>query len=308
MNAIGREEHRDLVARFAAQTRPLAPEPIARVAPRLPRFPDVAAVLFDVYGTLLVSASGDIGPAEEDTAHAMSAALAAAGFPPRSRDAGPRGAALREESVRRRHAGSRARGVKHPEVDIASVFAELLDALCSEGLVAGVPDAAAARRLALEFEARSNPAWPMPGLEAVLAALRQRRLVLGLVSNAQFYTPLLFDALLSRDLAALGFDRDVCAFSHEAGEAKPSPRLVETALAALARKHGLSPRQVLAVGNDVAKDIDPAAALGCRTVLFAADRRSFRPRADDPLAAGRPPDAVLTELAQLVPLVSGEPS
>ena len=306
MNAIGREEHRDLVARFAAQTRPLAPEPVAGVAPRLPRLPDVAAVLFDIYGTLLVSASGDIGPAKEDTAHAMSAALAAAGFPPRASAAGAWAGGIREESIRRRHREGRARGIAHPEVDIVAVFRDALDALRSEGMTAGA-DTAAARRLAVEFEARSNPSWPMPGLEETLAALRTRGLVLGLVSNAQFYTPLLFEALLSRDLAALGFDPDACAFSYETGEAKPSPRLLQTALASLARKHGLSPRQVLAVGNDVAKDIDPAAALGCRTALFAGDRRSFRPRADDSLAAGRPPDAVLTGLAQLVPLVSGEP-
>ena len=40
---------------------PLAPRPVAGCLPRLARIGGVRGVLFDVYGTLLISAAGDIG-------------------------------------------------------------------------------------------------------------------------------------------------------------------------------------------------------------------------------------------------------
>ena len=40
--------------------RPLSPLPTA-ISKRLVRLPDVRAVVFDVYGTLIISSSGDVG-------------------------------------------------------------------------------------------------------------------------------------------------------------------------------------------------------------------------------------------------------
>ena len=51
----------------------------------------------------------------------------------------------------------------------------------------------------------------MPGAAETLAALQQRGLLLGIVSNAQFYTPLMIEALLGKPPGELGFLPELCA-------------------------------------------------------------------------------------------------
>jgi putative hydrolase of the HAD superfamily len=53
------------------------------------------------------------------------------------------------------------------------------------------------------------------------------------------------------------------------------------------------------VGNDMLKDIWPAARLGCKTALFAGDRRSLRLREDDERCRELEPDLVVDDLSQL---------
>jgi HAD superfamily hydrolase (TIGR01509 family) len=108
---------------------------------------------------------------------------------------------------------------------------------------------------------------------ALLEALRERGLRLGLVSNA-FDPP----ALLHRDLERLGIAAriDVAVFSSEVGWRKPHPAGFQRALDVL----GVDAAQTLFVGDSLAADIAGAAALGmhtCQAVWFRAD--------DDPGAA-----------------------
>ena len=246
--------------------------------------PGLRAVLFDIYGTLIISASGDIGLAvERDASSAFAAALGAAGI---EAPAGT-GPHLLEQAIRAAHTKRKAAGIRYPEVDILDIWSEVLK---SEGDLA---------RLAVEYECRVNPVWPMPGLARLLDDLRGQRLVLGIVSNAQFYTPLMLEGFLGLPLADLGFDAECCAWSYCLLEAKPSTRIYETALAALNRVHGIAPNEVLYVGNDIRNDIWPASLTGCRTALFAGDARSLRLRGDDPCCAGLVPDRVVTELRQI---------
>ncbi|WP_089945685.1 hypothetical protein [Candidatus Entotheonella palauensis] len=55
------------------QLQPLQPLPAA-LSPRTRAFPDCKAMMFDIYGTLLISASGDIGH-QEMGVEAMAQAL-----------------------------------------------------------------------------------------------------------------------------------------------------------------------------------------------------------------------------------------
>jgi putative hydrolase of the HAD superfamily len=137
----------------------------------------------------------------------------------------------------------------------------------------------------------------MPGWDAALGPLRNDFL-LGIISNAQFFTPLLFPALLGHPLDELGFSAEMQYFSYQVGCAKPSPRLFDDALRALARQ-GIRPDQTVYIGNDMLNDISVPAAMGVRTVLFAGDLRSLRWRDDDPRVGAHAPDAVITNLAQL---------
>jgi len=102
---------------------------------------------------------------------------------------------------------------------------------------------------------------------ALLESLRERGLLVGLVSNA-------FDPpdLLHRDLAQLGVAErlDVAVFSSEIGRRKPDPAIFEQALGAI----GVDGPDALFVGDTLATDIVGAAALGmhtCQAVWFRAD-------------------------------------
>jgi len=293
-----------LSQRIRALCQPLAPQPTGQAA-RLPRLDGVRAVLFDVYGTLLVSGSGDVGTAAAtDSATALVAALAGADCPAASADAGPAGVAALGEAVRERHARARADGVDWPEVEIRDVWRTVLDRLAADGLVGAAAAADCVEPLAVEYECRVNPTWPMPDVVATLKLLRTRGVRLGIVSNAQFYTPLLFEALLDGAPEALGFAPALCSWSYRVGAGKPSLRMFEAPLRVLAAD-GIMAGETLYVGNDMRNDVWTAARAGCRTALYAGDRRSLRLREDDPDVAGCAPDAVLTDLRSLGEVLPG---
>lgn len=293
----------ELIARIRALSRPMDPVP-TELSSRLTRMRRLGAVLFDVYGTLFVSGSGDIGEvAGAQNQAALAEALRAAGLAGDLEKAAAAGSQALSARLAAAQEARRREGIEYPEVEIQSVWREVLADLGQQGLIHGEISRGAAERVAVEYECRVNPVWPMPGLRDLLEHLRAKGLVLGLVSNAQFYTPLLFNALLGHSPEGLGFDPFLCIWSCALREAKPSARLLERALTVLEERHGVPPRRTLCVGNDLLNDIRPAAQCGCRTALFAGDARSVRLRKDDERCAGLEPDAVVTDLRELVELV-----
>ena len=292
----------ELIARLRRQARPLTPIPTDQQA-RLKRLPALRAVLFDVYGTLFVSASGDIAASDgQERIGAMAEALEAVGLPA-DRITAHQAAEVLFEAITRAHKRLKERGVAYPEVEIREIFGEVLQLLHAEGFGGEKPTRAFCEALAVEYECRSNPTWPMPGLAETLRDLKEREVSLGIVSNAQFFTPLLFPAYLDKSLSLLGFDPDLCVFSYRMREAKPSPQLFRRALEVLSRR-GIEPEHVLYVGNDRLNDIWPAAQTGMRTALFAGDSRSFRPREADPRIRGVWEDVLLTDLRQLTDMIA----
>ena len=298
-------ERRDLSQLILSLSRPLEPRPTSTPA-RLQPLAGIRAVLFDIYGTLLISGTGDIGMHSESVPEAcLLEALASAGFDPAPggdslAPAARRGVTLLVESIEEAHARRRAEGVEFPEVEIREIWRTVLARLAAEDLL----DAAGGRdsrleRLAIEYECRVNPVWPMPGMPDVLAALKDRGMTLGIVSNAQFYTPMTLGALCGKPLEELGFDPDLCSWSFAHLAAKPSVSVYEAVLEPLRRSTGIRPDETLYIGNDMLKDVWTATQAGCRTALFAGDARSLRLREDDSRAQGLRPDLVVTELSQL---------
>lgn len=287
-----------LIERIRALSRPLAPLPTGyptRVAP----LAGIRAVVFDVYGTLFVSGSGDVGTAKAEVdAQALHRALRDVGV----EDPGAPAEALLRPAIERHHAEARARGVAYPEVDIVEIWREVVAGLQGDSLGAA-PTSEQLRALAVEYECLANPVWPMPGLEETLCGLAARGLAMGIVSNAQFFTPLLFPALLGKDIEALGLDPDLCVWSYRLREAKPSPRLFQVVLQRLREDHGIAPGEALYVGNDRLNDIWPARELGLRTALFAGDARSLRLREGDARCTDAQPDVVIDDLHQLLRIV-----
>ena len=290
------EDCREIIRRHSS---PLSPIPTGQ-EPLLRKLGPLEAVLFDVYGTLLISASGDIGAGALDgRGEALAAALTAAAAPLR----GPAASALAvfNQQIQRGHQEALAGGVDFPEVDIVEVWENALAVFAARGWIAAAAGVDP-RTVAVEFEVRTNPIWPMPGLLAALEGLRRGGKTLGLISNAQFYTPQALWALLGRSTEELGFAADLQFYSYQHRRAKPSDALYRLAAAALQRR-GIPPGRALYVGNDMRNDVAPAARLGFHTALFAGDARSLRRRRGDPLCADAAADLVVTDLGDLLDCV-----
>lgn len=279
-------------------SRPL--EPIAtQRAPRLFPLEGIRAVLFDIYGTLFVSASGDITDESGDRRiEAVRQTVASLGLSLRCSEDQIVERLL--ETIASDHEALRAEGVEFPEVDIIDVWRRVLSSLSDDGLLDRFPNnRETVARFALEYEVRSNPVWPMPHAGSTLAWLNQQGLALGVISNAQEFTRELFGALMGRELEDFGCEPQLQFYSYVHRQAKPGTFLYEQAAKALQARE-IAPAATLYVGNDMLKDILPARLCGFRTALFAGDARSLRERTGDPRVADVTPDLILTDLAQLL--------
>ena len=276
----------------------MVPEPTGITA-RLTPLPGVRAAIFDVYGTLLISGSGEVGTRlESERGAPLAEAMREAGLRGRLDEAAGRGVVRLHAAIRTAHAARRADGVDFPEVEIRHIWAGVLRGLAEEGWLQAPPGGDVVEAVALGYEARVNPVWPMPGAGRLLRALARRGVVMGIVSNAQFYTPWFMEALLGGAPEALGFAPALCAWSWTRGEAKPSGRLFLPVRAELMQR-GIESAEAVYVGNDCLNDVAAASAAGFRTALFAGDRRSLRLRTEDPRCGGVTPDIVLTSLMEL---------
>lgn len=262
---------------------------------RLPKVLEVRAVIFDIYGTMLISGAGGVGTdGAEDNEDAFRAACLDGGLCSEAMQSARPGAEMLRREIKRDRAVRKKRGVFHPEVDILRIWARTFKKIglpeCSEHQL---------QRCALSYECRVNPSWPMPGLIETIDGLLHRGLRLGIISNAQFYTPLLFRAFFGKDPPGLGFDEQYCIWSYIEGRGKPDSQLFYRLEAQLAQV-SISGSEILYVGNDMCKDVFPAAAREWKTALFAGDRRSLRLGRNDPRLRTIQPDYVINDLRQLL--------
>lgn len=265
--------------------------------PRLEKLSGLRAVVFDIYGTLFISDSWDISMVEKrDHEEAIREALGQSGFS--IRDHSVRISKRFTETIRAAQENRCAEDIIFPEVEIRHVWREFLLFAKSESVLSGEVSDQSIEKLALHFECLTNPVWPMPGLQKILSDLHARGLLLGIVSNAQFYTPPLFEVFLGNNLEELGFATDCCVWSYRELEAKPSVRLFNKVAQAIG-KRGIEPGQTLYVGNDMLNDIQPAGQAGFRTALFVGDRRSLRLHEEDDQLKKCRPDVILTLLNQI---------
>ncbi len=248
------------------------------------------AVFFDVYGTMMLSAAGEI--AKDAGSHNSQDPVVLALQAENLQVAGLNWQALLN-TIERDHDAKTVAGIQHPEVDIREIWQRTLFAFGIKS------DSQLIERLAARCETIANPCWPEPGLKTILRTLFQAKIPVGIISNAQFYTPEMIEALLETPLRRCGFHPNLQVWSYEEGIAKPSPALYSIAAARLSQALGISPQDTIMVGNDIRNDIAPAQAVGFRGVLYAGDKRSLRLRNDDPHCKRIQPDAIITSLAEL---------
>ena len=241
---------------LAARFSPL--EPISTgMTPALPDLGEIKAVLFDVYGTLFISGSGDISLAQSagQAVESLAALLSKFGIetPPDI---------FREQffaAIRESHAKSKNNGQEYPEVEIDIIWQT----------VTGLDDLQRVRAFAIEYEILVNPVAPMPHLAEVLSACRTAGTAMGIISNAQFFTPLLFDWFLDAAPRKLGFSEELLFYSWQWGLAKPSEKLFRAAARRLSAR-GIDPHKTIYIGNDMLNDILPARITGFQTALLPA--------------------------------------
>ncbi len=209
------------------------------------------AVIFDIYGTLLIAPAGGVKP-DPFTDPILREILRSFGHEPPSSPS-----ASLHAAIVRHHAAAQ---VAFPEVDLCALWREILSL---EVDVEIVP-------LIEELEAAWHPTQPMPGAEKFIQKIARTGISLGLLSNAQCNT-----------LSSLGsishlFAPELSLLSYQHGIAKPAPELFQILTERLAGRN-ISPAETLFIGNDTLHDIVPAANAGFHTALFTGHPDSLRP-------------------------------
>jgi putative hydrolase of the HAD superfamily len=250
----------------------------------------IQCILFDVYGTLFISASGDISIAREQSRQTQHLKNLLDRYQIKKK---PK-MVLNEffSAIDIEHKRLRKKGVDFPEVEIDRIWTRVLE----------IDDHDAVRAFAVEFELIINPVYSMPNLEKMLSGCKKSKVLLGIISNAQFFTPYLFNWFLDSSPEDLGFQSDLIFYSYKSGHAKPSPFMFEAAAKNL-RNMDIFSNSVLYVGNDMLNDIYPAKRVGFKTGLFAGDARSLRLRENHPKCQNLSADLVITDLIQILDLI-----
>ncbi len=287
---------------FELNSKRIRPLETNAVSKLLPKAKNIKTVLFDIYGTLFISSSGDIGiHGKLDNVSLIKKVLKKSGveFCKSSNIASKRASELYTELILASHKRSKKKGILYPEVKIENIWKSLLNILGKEMQIINPSFSTnQLKNIAALYESQINAVWPMPGLKRIILQLQKRRLKLGIISNAQFYTPFLFNSFLNKSISELGFLPEICFYSFKSGRAKPDLFMYKKAKETLL-KHGIKNSEVLYVGNDMLKDILPASKVGFKTVLFAGDKRSLRTRKDNADCKKLKPDYVIINLRQL---------
>ncbi|MAS95191.1 MAG: hypothetical protein CMO55_18495 [Verrucomicrobiales bacterium] len=271
------------------------------VEPVLPDLPGIKAFVTDIYGTLIISAAGDISVSQETAStKAMRKVIKALGED--FADANPLELAADYESgIRRYQDVSKRNGTKFPEVEIREVWLDVLRPHSEEAI-----SMRSIEEIALIYECAVNPVWEMTGAIKAAQSIREAGLRMGVISNAQFYTTAVCEGVLGEDLETIGFEENLTVMSYNLREGKPSERLYKSEASRL-QNLGISPEQVFYLGNDLIKDVLPAAAVGFRTGLFAGDARSLRLGDATLEEAIDAADVVVTEWKQIPPILGINP-
>ena len=265
---------------------PVSPVPTSMM-PRGKPEEKIRGILFGVYGTLFISGSGDIGMAKKNSPQTekLEKLLREFGIKKDSQFVLNRF----HTAIENQHERLKEQGVDFPEVEIDQIWMEVLENDNLETV----------RKFAVTYELIANPVYPMPNLKTLLSVCRDSNVVMGIISNAQFYTPYLFNWFLGSPPEDLGFHPDLILYSYKFGYAKPSTFMFQVAADRL-NHMDISVGSALYMGNDMLNDMYPAKQAGFKTGLFAGDARSLRLRENDPKCKDLSVDLVITDLIQLL--------
>jgi FMN phosphatase YigB (HAD superfamily) len=201
-------------------------------------------------------------------------------------------------------------GEKHPEILAERVWDRIVKWLFQKeyqfdaGFFGSLNEYS--RKIAFYFHASLQGTACYDGAAETLRRLKAGGLTLGLIADAQCFTLVQLQRGLTAQDPKLRvddlIDNDLRALSFEVGAKKPSERLFKHTQAALEQR-GFQPHEVLHVGSRIAQDVMPAKKRGFKTALFAGDKASLAATAEQLKDAACRPDALVTELTQIVDVV-----
>ncbi len=86
------------------------------------------------------------------------------------------------------HEQERTEDKPYPEIDISQIWEDIIKAHQNQLIV---EDPLCIKCFVFVFEVLSNRIYPMPGMKELIDRLASLKYPLGIVSNAQFYTPVI---------------------------------------------------------------------------------------------------------------------
>lgn len=289
-----------------------------KARPHLVRLPQVRAVLWNVYGTLLRIAGGELW-FEHPQEFVMNVALDKTiqefkMWSSMSRKPGQPADYMKQlyDSVLLEQRAFPGGTEKYPEVGSDRVWEALIKKLFQKdyqfdaGFFGSLNEFS--RKVAYFFHASLQGTVCYRRAAQALQGVGDKGIKQGLLADGQCFTRV----QLQRGLAALDrdivleklLDKDLVILSSDVRGRKPSERMFRHALKALEQK-GIAPNQVLHVGTSLARDLAPAHRLGMRTALFAGDRGSLQATAEQLKEPASRPDILVTKLSQITDVLTG---
>lgn len=288
----------------------------AKAKPAIKPLPNIKAVLWSIYGTLLAIPFGDL-LFEHPTKLIMDVALDKTidefkMWGSMSRKPGRPSEYMRHlydhELLLQRSVGGG--GERFPEVLSERIWENLLKKLLQKdytfdaGFYGSLNEYS--RKVAYFFHASLQGTGPEPGAATALTLVADAGLKQGLLADGQCFTTLQLARGLKVQDASLNFDAllpaDSRVLSCELRARKPSETIFRKAVAAMAAK-GIRPEEILHVGSKLGRDIAPARRFGMRCVLYAGDKASLEATPELLKDSAHRPDALITELTQVMDLI-----
>lgn len=287
-----------------------------KARPHFSPLPGIRAVAWNIYGTLLSIAHGEL-LFQHPTKFVMDTALEKTVqefkmWGSMSRKPGQpseyMGQIYDKVLTEFRMAGSQ--GEKHPEILSEKIWEAILKKLFQKDYKFDANFYGSlneySRKIAYFFHASLQGTACFDNAARAIEHIQSCGVLQGFIADAQCFTLVQLQRGLKNQGLALPVDllfpAEAKALSFEVRGRKPSERLFKHFLAGVA-KRGIEPSQVLHIGSRIEKDIAPAKKLGMRTALFAGDKESVQATPEQLKDSATRPDALLTDLSQLVDMI-----
>jgi FMN phosphatase YigB (HAD superfamily) len=296
-----------------------APAPVERprAKPHLVPLPGIRAVAWNIYGTLLTIAGGELY-FEHPQKFIMDVALDKTlqefkMWGSMTRKPGQPAEYLGQiyGKVLSEHRLAPSPGEKHPEICSERIWEGIVKKLLQKeykfdaGFFGSLNEYS--RKIAYFFHASLQGTACYPNAAAALEFVRARGIRQAVLADAQCFTLVQLQRGLvqqnGKATVASLLDPELRVLSCEHGGRKPSERLYRQLLQVL-EKNAIAPHEVLHIGSRIVQDLAPARRLGMRTALFAGDKGSLQATVEQLKDPASRPDVLLTDLRQIEDIIA----